>query len=390
MRKPNAIDFWRGYALISIFVNHIPGNFFERFQYRNLTLSDSAELFVFLAGWAMRLSIENPKRPMTNAAVVYKLWGRAFTIYVAQTFLTEAAIFILAAASVVLDAPFLLDWHNVGAVFHQPVEAHIGLVALTYQLGYFNILPLYIVLMIAAPAVALLYRSVPALLLPLSVAIYVLTLQFGWNIPSWPIEGTWFFSPSAWQLIYVLGFLIAGRTTDLGAFARRHLRWFQIIAVPIVVGGMVIASTRYYPNWITLPKLNLFFVVYDKTFLSPDRLFSVLAIIALGHGLFNVIDRWAPALTRFFSRLGRNGLQVFCAGSLLSLCGQIVRYIYGGTILIDIMLFTTGVAVMAFIAWVLEWRTRISTESSRVETPRVEAAPAGAQAGAPSSPASAS
>ena len=38
MRQPNAIDFWRGYALVSIFVNHIPGNFFERFQYRNLTL----------------------------------------------------------------------------------------------------------------------------------------------------------------------------------------------------------------------------------------------------------------------------------------------------------------------------------------------------------------
>ena len=73
MRQPNAIDFWRGYALISIFVNHIPGNFFERFTYRNLTLSDSAELFVFLAGWAMRLSIENPKRPLSTSAVVYKL-----------------------------------------------------------------------------------------------------------------------------------------------------------------------------------------------------------------------------------------------------------------------------------------------------------------------------
>ena len=117
----------------------------------------------------MRLSIENPKRPMSTSAVIYKLWGRAFTIYVAQTFITEVAIFILAAASVLLDAPFLLDWHNVGAIFHQPVEAHIGLVLLTYQLGYFNILPLYVVLMVAAPAIAILYRTFPSVLLPLSL-----------------------------------------------------------------------------------------------------------------------------------------------------------------------------------------------------------------------------
>lgn len=361
MRPSNAIDFWRGYALISIFVNHVPGNFFERFQYRNLTLSDSAELFVFLAGWAMRLSIENPRRPMSNSAIIYKLWGRAFTIYVAQTFITEIAIFILAAASVALDAPFLLDWINVGAIFHQPVEAHIGLVLLTYQLGYFNILPLYVVLMLVAPVISLLYRAIPHVVLPLSLALYVLTLALGWNLASWPVEGTWFFSPFAWQLIYVLGFLLAGKRTDLGAFARRHLRAFQAIAVPIVVVGLLISTTRYW-DWITLPSLDLPVKVFDKTFMSPDRLASVLALVALGGGIFYYIDAWARPLTDFMSMLGRNGLHVFCAGSLLSLCGQIVRFIYGGSITIDAILFVVGVSIMALTAWVLEWRSRSKSE----------------------------
>ena len=378
MRPSNAIDFWRGYALISIFVNHIPGNFFERFQYRNLTLSDSAELFVFLAGWAMRLSIENPKRPMSNSAIVYKLWGRAFTIYVAQTFITEIAIFILAAASVMLDAPFLLDWHNVGAIFHQPVEAHIGLVLLTYQLGYFNILPLYVVLMLVAPIIALLYRALPAVILPLSVGLYVVTLLLGWNLSSWPVEGTWFFSPFAWQLIYVLGFLLAGKRTDLGAFARRHLRIFQIIAIPIVAVGFVIATTRYW-DWLTLPSLDLPFKVFDKTFMSPDRLASVLALIALGGGIFGYVNAWVPGLTRFLSMLGRNGLHVFCAGSLLSLCGQVVRFIYGGTLAIDVLLFVVGVSIMATTAWVLEWRSR-----SKVEPVSAQVAPAPAVSSQPS------
>ena len=56
MREPNAIDFWRGFALITIFVNHVPGNVFERFTYSKYSLSDAAELFVFLAGWAISLA----------------------------------------------------------------------------------------------------------------------------------------------------------------------------------------------------------------------------------------------------------------------------------------------------------------------------------------------
>ena len=55
MREPNEIDFWRGFALITIFINHVPGIYFERFTYRNFSLSELAELFVFLAGWSLRL-----------------------------------------------------------------------------------------------------------------------------------------------------------------------------------------------------------------------------------------------------------------------------------------------------------------------------------------------
>jgi hypothetical protein len=38
MRAPNEIDFWRGFALVTIFINHIPGNYFERFTFRNVSL----------------------------------------------------------------------------------------------------------------------------------------------------------------------------------------------------------------------------------------------------------------------------------------------------------------------------------------------------------------
>ena len=45
-----SVDFWRGFALVTIFVNHIPGNILEPFTHKNFGFSDAAEVFVFLAG----------------------------------------------------------------------------------------------------------------------------------------------------------------------------------------------------------------------------------------------------------------------------------------------------------------------------------------------------
>jgi hypothetical protein len=38
--------------------------------------------------------------------------------------------------------------NNAAAVFNDPIQAHTGLVLLTHQLGYFNMRPLYVVLIV--------------------------------------------------------------------------------------------------------------------------------------------------------------------------------------------------------------------------------------------------
>jgi hypothetical protein len=49
-----------------------------------------------------------------------------------------------------------------GGRLPRPGLTHIGLVLLTHQLGYFDILPLYVVLMVIAPLIALIYRFAEA------------------------------------------------------------------------------------------------------------------------------------------------------------------------------------------------------------------------------------
>jgi hypothetical protein len=380
MRQPNEIDFWRGFALVTIFVNHIPGLYFERFTYRNLSLSDSAELFVFLAGWSLRLLVEGPVAPRSTWNLVQRLLGRAFGLYIAQTFITEIAIAMLAGASIALDAPFLLDWHNASAVFREPVEAHVGLVLLTHQLGYFNILPLYVVLMTAAPLIGIINRFAKPLLLPVSISLYVVALTLGINFPTWPIEGTWFLNPLTWQFIYILGFLMAG-TDGIGAIVRRHRKWLRFIAFPVLVTGIVIASHRFSPDPIKLPEPKLFFM-FDKTFLSPARLVHILALVVFFAGLFKPVCRWLPLVTRYLSLLGRNSLNVFCVASLLSLLGQVYRFAYGGLVATDTFMVICGLLVMGLAAWISEWRDRVRIESAGAPAEPSASPPASSSASA--------
>lgn len=363
MRAPNEIDFWRGFALVTIFINHIPGLYFERFTYRNFSLSDSAELFVFLAGWAMRSLVDSPGYALSTKWVALRLESRALTVYIAQLVLTQLAIALLAATSILLDAPFLLDWHNASAVFNDPVRAQIGLVLLTHQLGYFNILPLYVVLMIIAPLVVILHRHAKPVLLPISLAIYVFALAFRINFPTWPVEGAWFFNPLAWQLIYVFGFLLAGQDGP-GAAARRFRGLLWWVALPILLLGAIVALTNFSPDPISVPSPKLFFL-FDKTYLSPARLVHSLALTAAFAGSFKWVRIWLPGASNFLSMLGRNSLNVFCTGSLLSLTGQILRFLYGDLVAADVAVVIFGVLAMGFVAWASEWPNRLRASLAR-------------------------
>lgn len=365
-REPNAVDFWRGFALITIFINHIPGLYYARFTHGNISLSDSADLFVFLAGWSVRLLSGVGDRKMPTRDLVLRLTGRALELYAAQVLITMIAIAMLAASALEFANPLLLEWHNAAAVFHDPVPTHIGLAALTHQLGYFDILPLYVVLMLTVPLFAVLDRTAPNLVLPVSLALYVVTLIFRLTLPTWPVPGTWFFNPLAWQLVFVLGFVMAKGDAGPGAFVRRHIVWIRLAALPFVVLGALVVWFGWWPDPTKVPEPKLFFIA-DKTFVTPIRLIQFLCVVAVFSLAYPYIrwlgafmwTRWLMApLIGLFAMLGRNSLYVFCIGSLLSLAGQVIRYIFRGTVGIDTAVVISGILIMAVTAWLAELRER--------------------------------
>jgi hypothetical protein len=357
LRKPNEIDFWRGFALITIFIDHIPGIYFERYTYRHLGVSDAAELFVFLAGWSLRLVVNSQYQTITFRRLLLHLGGRAAVIYVAQLLITTLALAITAAGAIWLDAPPLLEWNNAATAFQDPVPAHIGMVLLTYQLGFFDILPLYVVLMFAAPLIAIIDHYARSLLLPLSLAIYAVALLFEYNLPTWPVEGRWFFNPLAWQLMFVLGFMLGGPSRT-GRWVKDHPRGSRIAVLPILFFGVWVGLTDWWPDDINLPAGALF-LTFDKTFLTPARVLHLLSLVIMFGGAFTILHGFMRPLTRLLSMLGRNSLNVFCVGSLLSLIGQFTRFAFSGSLWVDLVLVALGIWVLSLTAWVSEWRHRL-------------------------------
>jgi hypothetical protein len=302
----------------------------------------------------LRYVVGRPGRQQPAWYLVLRLGGRALTLYAAQIMITMIAIAMLAGVAIWRDNPLILEWHNAAAVFQDPVPTHIGLALITHQLGYFDILPLYVVLMVMAPAFALIDRWAPALVLPVSLLIYGVTLGFQIPIPTWPVEGEWFFNPLAWQLVFVLGFVLA-REDGVGGFARRHIGAIRLASIPIVAAGLFVMLYDWWPDPTTVPQPKLFFLL-SKTYVTPPRVIQFLALIALFSITYPTIRSVAPWLVSFLSRLGRNSLYVFCVGSLLSLTGQIIRFIYQGNIYSDTAVLVCGVAIMALTAWLPEWR----------------------------------
>ena len=357
MREPNAIDFWRGFALITIFINHIPGNTFERYTFSQYGISDAAELFVFLAGWSIGIATRaRDGAPEPRWRSVVRMLACTVEVYRAQITVMLLALAIIAGAALILDNPLILEWHNAGNFFADPIQSVCGMALLTYQLGFFNILPLYVVLIGIAPVIVVIARASRLLALGFSFALYLASLIFDWNLPSWPGEGTWFFDPLCWQLLLTLGFVLQDFNRSSPAFGR-WTRRLMPLGIVIVIVGIALSVLGIRPDPLMVPEPRLLFT-FEKSYLTPARLVHFLGVLLAFSPLYALIAPRIGLIVGFLSGLGRNSLAVFSMGSLLSLIGQIVRFQTGGGLLVDMAVAGCGLVALGITAWFVEWRSR--------------------------------
>lgn len=349
------LDFFRGLALLTIFVNHIPYNPLGEVTPRNFGFSDATEVFIFLSGFAAAMTygrvIERDGYTMAARRIAKRVWQ----LYVAHIFMMVVfSALVILAVNMTGNGTYLKDMF-VGALISDPMHALPYAPILGFQPAFMNILPMYIVILaLFVPMIALLRFSRIAFI-TLSLGVYALVSINKINLPVY--HGVWYFNPLAWQALFMLGALFGYRPANAAQWIPQG-RIPLIAAVSYLTFSLIIVLSWRSPALAALIPQGLKDVIYPltKTNLSIWRLthFLATAYVAL---------RFVPAGAAWLKdravdpilACGRHALEIFCFGILLSFAGRLVMLEISKDFWATVLVNGAGLAAMFALAYLLDW-----------------------------------
>lgn len=360
----DGIDFWRGTVLCTIFINHVPGNLFESLTHKNFGFSDSAEAFVFLFGVSLALAY-GPMFVKQPCDVVHSLAKRAVKLYAVHILVSIIGLTVFGVGAEIFENQDLMQEHGRDLFVEAPGAALLGLFSLGHQLGYFNILPMYVVMIGFVPAQLWLAHRSRVLMLVTSSLLYLVARLEHWNVPAWPIKGEWFFDPFTWQLLLAGGLVVGLRMRAAPLSAGPRL---AATAAAVLAFG-VVCATDGLSFWPGLHDAVRERADLDKTMLGAGRLvhFAALAYLIAWLRLPDILR--GSTLHRALCRLGRNGLWAFACLSVLSAGAQVLTRGLGHSLGLDLLAIGGGLTVLFASATLAEshlvrWRQTLGARAS--------------------------
>jgi hypothetical protein len=369
------LDFFRGLALIFIFVDHVPANPFAHITFRNFGFSDAAEMFVLISGYAAAMAFGRTYIREGFAAGTKRVARRIGQIYVAHVLLLIACVGGIGIAARILESPLYYEYINLVPFAYEPFEAIWRSLALNHHLLYLNILPLYIVLLFWFPALFWLMRKHPAWALAASVALYAVTHLTGLNLPSYPNEDGWFFNPFAWQLLFSIG-AILGQAAAKGVALPRSRALTAGAVLYVVFALIVIAPWTKIPvlaEWRLVPGDLL--APMNKSTMSLWRLAHILALaylvaLIVKPGAAWLRQSWALGV----AACGRKSLDIFTLGTFLCFVALFIRVEAGRDLWILVAINAVGILLMVAVAqWLLRKKAQVNPGTSPALAPAVAA-----------------
>jgi hypothetical protein len=243
-----------------------------------------------------------------------------------------------------------------------------------HQIGYHNILPMYVCLLLVLPLIMALALTGLGFLIAASLTVYAMTQVFGWNLPNYPTEGGWFFNPFAWQIIFVTGFVIGVRILR-GQTPVPFVRplWWAALAY-IIWAGIFHRFNLYGTILPEIPFLPHNFQINEKPWVSGQRLLHIWSLAyVVGHSPIMRVLAWLPAGNPL-TTMGRHALPVFWVGTLLSMVGQVLMMVFGIGLAAQLTYLTAGFAVQYVVAFGLDWVNAAEKKRKKSQPPRPEMA----------------
>jgi hypothetical protein len=368
------LDLFRGIALWLIFLDHIPSNAVSWLTIRNYGFSDATEIFVFISGFTVAYVYGRAMRELGVVVATARILKRAWQIYIAHVFLFAIYLAEIAYVAQSFDNPLYTEEMGILDFLKQPDVTILQALMLKFKPVNMDVLPLYIVLLLGfAPFLWMLLRS-PTLGLGASALLYGLMWWFDWNLPAYP-SGTWAFNPFAWQLLFVFGAWCAlgGARKNLAIINSPITLYFciayMILGLVMTMAGKFPAFGEMFPQW-----LYSMFNPNDKTNLAPYRFLHFVVIVIL---VIRFVPKDWPGLEwKIFDPLvvcGQQSLAVFCVGVFLSFVGHFELSLSSGSLLAQIFVSVTGIAIMTIVAYYISWSKR---QDKPLKPPAPKASPA--------------
>ncbi|MBR1167753.1 MULTISPECIES: OpgC domain-containing protein [Bradyrhizobium] len=358
------LDLFRGLALWLIFIDHLPPSLLTWFTIRNYGLSDATEIFIFISGYTAAFVYG---RAMLESGVLIataRILRRVWQIYVAHVFLFTIFLAEISYVATRFENPLYTEEMGIMDFLKQPDVTIVQALLLRFRPVNMDVLPLYIVLMLALPLILWSMKWRPDVTLGLSVLLYAVTWEYDLYLSAYP-NGFWAFNPFAWQLLFVFGAWCA-----LGG-ARRMSR---ILASPVtmwisiayLVAAFYVTLTWYVPQLSQfMPKrIEQWMYPIDKTDLDVLRFTHFLALAAL---TVRFLPRdWPGLKSRWLRPLilcGQHSLEIFCLGVFLAFAGHFVLAEVSGGPAMHALISLSGILIMWGVAWVISWYKRVADKS---------------------------
>src|SRR5690242_4138387 len=337
MERQTELDWLRGLMLVLMTMTHLP-TWFSSHAGQPFGFVSAAEGFVFLSAYLVGSVYGHKARSAGFDAMRRALLGRTLKVYAAHAALLLFLLLVLVPIAVSRDADAITGLASYA--LERPRLALVSGLVLAYNPPLLDILPMYVLFLLASPALlAYGMRRGFGLLFAISALLWLYAQYDGGAhvyravaaLVDWPVPygATGAFAFMAWQLLWLVGLRIGVMQSDPDAVQTQSrvrddfpLRGISSPACPRFAFPLIIGIAAVFFVWRhivgqTFGSEAFLNALFDKWHLGPLRLlnFAVLALIVV---------RFRPTIVASaedspLATLGRASLIVFSAHLLICL-----------------------------------------------------------------------
>jgi hypothetical protein len=350
------LDLARGIANWFIFLDHIPHNVVNLLTLRNFGFSGATDVFVFVGGYAAAILYGQMMLERGFLVATTRILQRVAHLYAAYIVLFVIYVDVISSVAEQYATTDIIGEYNLSGIVGDPTLTLLrGLLLQTKPL-HLDSLQLFIALLAIFPLALWCLLRRPHLTMAGSIALYLTARWFDWSIPTFP-EGSWYFNPFCWQVLFVMGAWFALNRRGLMR-AMNQMPWLRLaalayllIALEMTTVGQAGALNGLMADFPLNP-----FAPSDKENLALYRVVHLLALALLF--TYWVPRDWSPLRSWVLQPLikcGEEWVPVFCVGVFLSFAGHFILITSPNSLALQIAVSLAGLAIMTIVAYYISW-----------------------------------